>query len=165
MFYRSLHNAFPMSSLLHFPCIHCRSRKVFRVRCSVHSMCESCNSSRFPVCSRCIPWVFPCVFGSCSHTVSNGFLKHSLGDPSDTVQWVCSLITPRLSCAFLPVLPRTFPLKIPVHHPCSPLNSPCDFVCSPQGASDWVSSQYHSRTVVAPRVPSQIYFRSFKAFL
>ena len=32
--------------------------------------------------------------------------------------------------------------------------------CAPQGASDWVSSHYHGCTVVAPRVPSHVYFRS-----
>ena len=31
------------------------------------------------------------------------------------------------------VIPRTFPLEILVHLPCSPLSSPCYSVCSPKG--------------------------------
>ena len=51
---------------------YCRFSKIFLVRCSVHSMPESCKSSRFPVCFWCIPQVFPRVFGSSSLTLSNG---------------------------------------------------------------------------------------------
>lgn len=107
-FPRGVSPAFPVHSPWAFPCVFpvrslcvpsyiSRSFTVcslmsFLVRYSVHSLWESCNSSRFPFISRVFPKRFLCMF-------SNEFLYGSLMGPFNLFAVASMFLTPRVSYA------------------------------------------------------------------